>query len=292
MKYKSFRMFYLLACGFMFHITSCDIINPAEDIPARIKLNEVTLEVQPGQGSAQHKITEVWVFANSNAIGAFTPPTEAHHITESATTNFSFRAGIRNNGILEDAIIYPMYTNYDVELNTEPGALSEVTPVFRYKPQAVFSLISDFETQNDFIDNRDTVAASMVVRSANEPFEGNFSGEIIISEEARFIEVGHAIALTDLPTDGTPAYLEFHYKSEVEMGVGILGIPLSGPSASNFFYLLKPSEEWNKIYIELTNILVESQFTAYKVLFRSQYPTGGPQESYKIQLDNIKVVHL
>lgn len=285
-------MYYLLACGLALHITSCDIINPAEEIPARIKFNAVALEVQPGQGSARHKITEVWVLANNNVIGAFTPPTEIHHFTDAATTNFSFRAGIRNNGILEDAIIYPMYTTYDVELNTQPGALSDVTPVFRYKPQAVFSLVSDFEMQNDFIDNRDTVAASMLVRSDTEPFEGNFSGEIIMSEEARFIEVGHAFAMTDLPTNGTPVYLEFHYKSELEMGIGILGIPVSGQGASNFFYLLKPSEEWNKIYIELTNILAASQFTAYKVLFRSQYPAGGPQESYKIQLDNIKVVHL
>ena len=109
---------------------------------------------------------------------------------------------------------------------------------------------------------------------------------------ANFIEVGHSIAMTDLPIDGTPTYLEFHYKSEVEMSIGLLGISLNGQSFSSFFYLLRPSEEWNKIYIELSGLLQESGFSSYKILFRSLYPEGATQPTYKIQLDNIKVVHL
>jgi hypothetical protein len=272
--------------------SSCDIINPPETIPARIQLNPVEFQIEPGQGTARQKITEVWVFANSSVLGAFTPPVEIHHLTDMPTSDFSFRGGIRNNGILEDAIIYPMFTTYDVELPTEPGALSVVTPIIRYKPEAVFSLIADFETQNDFVDNRDSIPESVVTRSPVDPYEGNFSGEIIMNATANFIEVGHAIAMTDLPTNGTPVYLEFHYKSEVEMSIGILGITLNGQSFSNFFYLLRPSESWNKIYIELTDLIEESDFPSYKILFRSLYPEGSTEPSYKIQIDNIKVVHL
>lgn len=276
----------------MLILAACDIINPSESIPARIQLNAIDIQVQPGQGTARHKITEVWVYANSNLVGAFTPPVEIQYITDEETSHLIFRPGIRNNGILDDAIIYPMMTDYEVELNTTPGALSVVNPIIRYKPNAVFSLVADFETQNDFLDNRDTIPESVVTRSSAEPFEGSYSGEIVLTPAVNFIEVGNTIALGGIPTEGSPAYLEFHYKSEVEMTIGLLGIPLTGPGASNFFYLLKPSEEWNKIYIELTDQLLLSGLPAYKILFRARFPASSTEPSVKIQLDNIKVMYL
>jgi hypothetical protein len=271
---------------------ACDLINPDEPIPATIHLNRPVLQVEPGQGSARHKITEVWIYANSNFEGAFSPPVDVHYVTNNALTNFSFWGGIRNNGILSAPVIYPLYVPHTAEINTTPGAMTEVTPVIRYHPDAVFSMIADFEVQNDFIDNRDTVPESDMIRSSVDPYEGSFSGEMIMDSIANFIEVGHAIALANLPVDGTAVYLEFDYKTEIEMSVGLLGIPLTGQSFSNFFYLVKPSPTWNKIYIEITDLLVASQLPAYKVLFRSLYPPNAPQDSYRLQIDNIKVVHL
>ena len=274
-------------------LSACNLINPEEPIPALIELNPVELHVLPGQGSARHKITEVWTYANNNYIGAFSPPVTIPFLTDVDQSQFIFRAGIRNNGILDDALVYPMYTSYETTLTTTPGSVSMVNPVFSYRPEVVFSLIADFEITNEFVDNRDTVAASQLVRSDVEPFEGSFSGEIILTPQAHLIEIGHGLPLNDLPIVATRAtYLEFQYKSEAAMSIGLLGIPLNGNPVSNFFYLLKPSPTWNMIYIELTDRLVESGFTSYKILFRSIYPSEATQPSYIIQLDNIKVVHL
>lgn len=290
MKYKR-SLIYLLLLSLVFTY-GCEIINPAEDIPASIHINVPQVEMEPGQGSARHKITEVWTIAGPDLLGAFGTPTDVHFIPKGTTTRMEFRPGIRNNGILDAAIVYPMMTEYVIELETTPGSLSVVTPVFRYKPEAVFSLVTDFETVNDFIDNRDTIPASNLVRTDVEPFEGNFSGEIILTSDANFIEVANAISLADLPIDGTETYLEFHYKSEVNLDIGLLGSTLTGQNFSNFFYTLLPSDDWNKIYIELTDVLENSGFPSYKILFRSRYPSNGTATSYKILLDNIKVVHL
>lgn len=270
----------------------CNIINPDETIPSRIQINPFDLQMQDGQGSARHKITDVWVSANSEFVGIYNPPTEALYISDSPVTSFVLSPVIRNNGILSDAIIYPMMEPYVIELPTTPGSHAEVTPVTRYKPQAVFSLIADFETHNEFTDNRDTLPGSMMVRSDVDPFEGNYSGEIIMTPENYIIEVGNSIGIGDLPIDGTEAYLEFHYKSEIAMSIGLLGVTVEGEAFSNFFYVLLPSENWNKIYIELTDQLSQSGFSAYKILFRSFYEPGLPRPAYKIQMDNIKVVHL
>ena len=270
----------------------CNVINPDETIPTKVQLEPFELNVTSGQGSARNKITDVWVYANTNFLGVFSPPVEIDYLGEKDETLFSFRPGIRNNGILSDAIVYPMYTNYDITLPTTAGSSVTVHPVTHYKPNVVISLNADFEITNELVDNRDTIAASFVTRTMTDPFEGNYSGEIVLNTEANFIEVGNAIPLIDLPIDGKSCFLEFQYKSEMEFSVGVLGISLSGQKFSNFFYLVKPSEDWNMLYIELTDILKISGFSAYEILFRSLYPGDATKPDLKIQLDNIKVVHL
>ena len=289
MKHK--QLVSILTFSIFIWLTGCDVINPAETIPAIITMDSVEVITFPGQGTARHKITEVWTLADNELIGTYPVGADIHYIADKPSAMFSFRPGIRNNGILDDAIIYPMLTHYNLDINTTPGIQTNVKPVFQYKPDAVFSLIADFETQNEFSDNRDTVPESEMVRTDIDPFEGNYSGEMVLNSEAFLVEVGNALALTDLPTDGTSAYLEFHYKSEVAVSVGLLGLPVTGQSFENYFYVLLPSDKWNKIYLELTDYLVVSDLPAYKIIFGAAFPQGGA-DTYKIQLDNIKVVHL
>jgi hypothetical protein len=292
MKNKHITCFWLgilMSCSVL--IVSCDLINPDEELPATIRLEPFNFQIQPGQGSGNQKITEVWVFANSNVLGAFAPPVDIRHLLE-GPTKFLFYPGIRNNGLVDNAIIYPMYTADSIQVNSMHGAIFDFQPVTRYKPNTIFSLVADFELNNEFVDNRDTVEASRMIRSTTDVFEGSYSGEIIISKEAFFIEVGHAVPMAGLPIDGRPSYLEFRYKNDVEFAIGILGIQLNGQSFSDFFYLVRPTDEWNMLYIDLTQRIIDSQFPSYKVLIRSAYPDNATEESYSIFLDNIKVVHL
>ena len=284
------QLFWLSCC---LSFIGCDIINPSEPLPTRIELQPFNFQIEPGQGSAQNRITEVWVYyGNNTLLGAFWPPVTVNFLEE-GPTNFIFRPGIRNNGILDDAIAYPMFEEYTINLNASPGSVFTVSPVTNYKPEVVFSFLCDFELDNPFVDNRDTVSASNLIRSTTDPFEGDYSGEIIMSESAYFIEVGHLLPLGGLPVDGVRAtYLEFRYKSEVDMSIGLLGYNLTGQSFSNFFYLVKASDEWNMLYIDLTDQLEQSQLDAYKILFRSLYPSTSTEPEYHIFLDNIKVVHL
>jgi hypothetical protein len=256
-----------------------------------LKLQPFQFEAQPGQGSATNKITEVWVYANSSYLGTFSPPVDIYYL-EQGPTQFTFRPGIRNNGLSNDAIVYPMFNPYSVNLAASEGAVFDVQPVTGYLPETVFSFMEDFEIGNSFTEDRDTVPASKLVRSSADVFEGGYAGRMTMSNAAHFIEVGHTVPLSNLPTDGTPIYLEFRYKSEVEMSIGLLGINLEGQSFSNFFYLVRPSAEWNMLYIELTDIISASDLPAYKILFRSLYPENSTKAEYNIYLDNIKVVHL
>jgi hypothetical protein len=275
----------------VFFLCGCDIINPAEPVPTTIHLNPFQFNVGSGQGSAKNKITEVWVYANDNNIGAFAPPVDIQYLEE-GSTKLTFRPGIRNNGLANDAIIYPFFEGYSVTINATPGSQHEINPVTSYKPEVEFSLNADFEINNVFTDDRDTISASKLVRSQTDVFEGSYSGQITMTSTAYFIEVGHNVAMNDLPFDDSPVYLEFRYKNEVEFAIGILGVDLEGHEYSNFFYLVKPTDEWNMLYIELTDLINASALPGYKILFRSLYPPSATKPELNIFLDNIKVVHL
>lgn len=279
----------LVLCVFLH---SCDIINPEEEIPAQIDMKNLTLAVTPGQGTNKHKITEVWVSNSLGLVGAFTPPAKITYHTEEPTTNFTFRAGIRNNGILNDAIVYPMLSPITMEFPTSPGSSTPFEPVFFYKPEAKFSFLDDFEGINQFNDHRDTFPGTTIELTSEGAFEGQKSGLITLTKENNLIDISHTNAMIDLPTDGKAAYLEFHYKSEMFLSIGIEGIPLNGQTFTNYFYVLNPSEEWNKIYIELTQLLEDSALPSYKIRFRSFYPPEATVPELRIWLDNIKVVHL
>lgn len=135
----------------------CNLINPSEPIPSTIKLEQFDLQTQAGQGSDQNKITEVWVYAGSSFLGIFKPPVEIPYLANSDQTHFIFHPGIRNNGLASDPIIYPLYTPYEITLATSAGSKLQVNPVTHYLPQTIVSLDADFETGNEFVDNRDTV---------------------------------------------------------------------------------------------------------------------------------------
>lgn len=271
-------------------LSSCDIINPEEGIPATLHLDPFTFITGQGEGSANNKITEVWVVANGNILGAFAPPVDIRYLGEGPTT-FRFVPGIRNNGIANDAIPYQLFSEYSIDIDIVPGNTYHVTPITGYIEDAVFSLLADFENNNPFVDNKDTVPASNLVLSQDEVFEGEYSGKMSLTEDAHHIKVTHPIAMTDLPTSGKAAYLEMWYKSEVEFSIGLIGLNVQGLEAENFFYLVKPTGEWNQLYLELTDVLVGSDLGAYKIAFQALYLGPTLDTIQDIYLDNIKVVH-
>lgn len=278
--------FFILA-----FLSGCDIINPDENLPVSLKLSPFDFQVQAGQGSSRNKFTETWVFANSSFLGVFDPGATVYYQGNGPVT-FTFRPGIRNNGILDDAIRYPMVTGHSIDRTVMAGDVLEIQPISRYLPEADFPLLADFELTNPFTDDRDTVAASFLESYDGDAFEGSRCGRIVISPTAHTINVGHAIPIASFPTDGSPAYLEFWYRNDIEFGVGLVGIDLSGSEFESLIYIAKPSTGWNMLYLDLSQWLEASGFSAYQIVFIAEYPLDGVGGEYEILLDNIKAVHL
>lgn len=262
-----------------------------EPIPARLELSPFDFNVQIGQGSSANQFTETWVSINNNFLGAFDPDATVYYL-DTGVANIVVSPGIRNNGILNDAIIYPMTTSYSLNTHISPGEILKVMPDTRYRPNTSFSFLCDFETGNPFTDNRDSLASSVMSVSTTDPFEGQNCGILSLTKDSYVVEVAHDISMNDLPFNGTPAYLEVWYKSEISLGIGLVGINVDGVNAFQLMYVTRPTTEWNLLYLDLRDWLFASQLPSYKIAFRGEYPLDGTKDQYDIFIDNIKVIHL
>src|SRR5688572_11151114 len=129
MKNSCLRLWLVaLTCAFL---GSCDIINPDEIIPTTLHLEPFNFITEPGQGSSNNKISEVWVTANGNVLGAFSPPVDIQYLEE-GPVQFRFYPGIRNNGIANDARPYTFCTSDSISVVATPRSEFTVTLVTRY----------------------------------------------------------------------------------------------------------------------------------------------------------------
>ncbi|HZF99546.1 MAG TPA: hypothetical protein VEY71_01015, partial [Chitinophagales bacterium] len=97
----------LLVCS------GCDLINPAEPVPAYIDLRDPELVIpasQAGtQGSASEKISNTWLFLNNRPLGVFNRTGHIPVIGDGENM-ITAVAGIMENGVAAVRVIYPFYT--------------------------------------------------------------------------------------------------------------------------------------------------------------------------------------
>lgn len=274
----------LLISGWLFTcLSSCDIINPAEGIPAYLKVDTFSFSVVPGQGSGSARITDVWIYDEVNQVGAYEIP-KTFPLLDSGVTPIILSAGIWDNGISGTRVEYPFYYPDTVSLNLEPAKTYSVTPHFTYRPSTKFFFIEDFEAGNLFTKlNGD----SNIIRTNNpdETFEGNYSGLI-------YLDTGNTVfegrtASSYVLSLGEPVYLEMHYLCEQSFDVGLYGTQLG---ASVFYYKwhINPKTTWNKIYLNMGDDVASLQADEYQILIRAVF--DSTLTSSKIYLDNIKLV--
>ena len=98
-------------------------------------------------------------------------------------------------------------------------------------------------------------------------------------------------AFTDIPANGTPVYLEIQYRNEVPFFIGLSGRSALLPSYKAFPLGLNPSDSWNKVYVNLTDILGAARLDEVRINLGAALPEGHPGGEAYIWIDNIKLVH-
>lgn len=278
-------------------LSSCELINPEEEIPSYIYIEKIDLSITDStlQGSGSHKISDAWVYIDDQLIGAFELPATFPVLNEGIHT-LKVSAGIKNNGMVATRASYPFYDFYinDSTFTLHRDSVVTAKPVVQYFEDIQFAWIEDFEGAIS-IDSVATSDVSMMQTTDNAlVFQGNASGAVFLdSAKPRF--KGMTSEKFNLPLTGAEIYLEMDYKTSAT-----LNLYLRANSASSdieqLVIQLFPTEDngklyWNKIYIELTDFVVQ-HVTAndFQLVFIADLSLDSTS-SGEVYFDNLKLIH-
>lgn len=265
-----------------------------DEIPSYIAIDTTSINVASLQGTASQKISDTWVYADNELIGAFEVPAQ-FPVLKNGSRELSIFAGIRLNGINETRAPYPFYEKITRTVNLEREKITDLGHLkFSYVVGTKFAWQEDFEQANLSIDSTARSEVNLVrTRMTSElaaafPFEMNeWAAKIIIPDDSLVFECASHDSYK-LPTTGTSVFLEMNYKSNNSFTVGLI---VNGSVTSQKSVLvINPSETWNKIYINLTpSVSASSGATSFKVFLSAMKNTNVPKA--EIYFDNFKLLH-
>jgi len=263
---------------FLFIFISCE---KNDKIPSYLKVNNVNLNYNQNFGSTTENITDVWLYIEDNLQGVYEIPVE-FPVLEEGIKNIRVKAGIKANGIASTRIQYPFYSSFLDTINLVKDETIEIFPTFSYN-DAFDAIIEDFENSGTTVDS--TISSEIDFTIVNED-ENKYAFAEIVSPLINF-----EIATQDLtlPQQGAPVYLELDYKSSTEFLVGMY-INYPQDVVKSELVWVTSKQDWNKIYINLTQTVSESiGAQSFKVFFNMR--RNDPSSNEEISLDNIKVLY-
>jgi hypothetical protein len=273
----------LLLSGLSFPGCSPDV----EITPAFVTLDGFDLQT-PTIGAATSDITEVWVFADDDYIGAFPLPARIPVLKAGATT-MQFIPGVRQNGVTATPDIYPFYSEVVRTLDLRPAeTIALGTPTIGYKPEARFSINEGFEAGFPREFTIRVFGDTIILPSQDRVLSGQFSGKIPLTADAPLLEMSSTETFSDLLANSPSVWLEVDFLSDAFINWGVTGFDGQRP-IRNFDPITRPRTEWTKIYFNLTEIVVRSNLDEINLNFSALLPDGVT--SGDVYLDNIKLIH-
>jgi hypothetical protein len=251
-----------------------------------IHFEEPTVTALVEQGANTHKITDLWMEIDGDDLGVWPTDRTVPFLPENDPALLFIFAGIKNNGIQDNAVIYPFYDIKELNKSFVPQATDTMTLDFVYTDETVFSFVEDFEGAHLFTQNEEEDENSVL---QVENINGNSVGVLNPHEEVPVISVSTSLDFTDIPMDGRAVYLELDYMTDIEFVVGLVAVQGEN-SVLIPKIVLVPTDEFNKIYIDFTPEVAQLQLGAYRVFFLAQ-SDGTDLENQKVYLDNVKLVH-
>lgn len=289
---------YFLPILFCLLISACDIINPAESIPAYIHIEAFEKHTdEDDEGSDSHAIVDAWVFSGSDFLGNYSLPATFPVLQEGVQDLIIF-PGINDNGIGATPSLHRLYERYDVQVDLDPNVTDTLRPVTSYVASAKFTFLEDFNDNNQqFIERIGGDSSAIIQVTTDNAFETG-SGRIILTEARPTIEVGSP-RFSVFPQVNLSTYVELDFKTEVDVAMYIRAFNTFDEVIyrDQLLHIAAASEDWRKIYFNFGdsfNIMQILDPSSYQIVFLSTLPLEDGEfivDRAEIMIDNIKFVH-
>lgn len=276
---------YILFAGLLLSFQSCDT---DENIPAYIVVDSVSLTTTDEQGANTHNISDVWVFVDGQGIGVWPLPARIPTFPTNGEVEIQIFAGVRVDGISDKARMYPFYAPYIFSEDLVAGETYTYSPTFEYFGITKFDFIEGFESRNIFSEENDGDPNTSLVRSQLDARTGDYCGYIRLVDTADLVDVTTQFAYSTEDILGGGIYLELDYRSDIPIIIGYIADGQLRIEDINNIIIEK--EEWNKIYIDLSQVLGAADIETYRVKIASGLAGSGLTEG-NIYVDNIKLLH-
>lgn len=254
--------------------TACDIPSQNTASFSYIQINQMELV---GETS---NFSDAWIFINGQSNAVYELPRRIPFVSNEPVT-VSIQAGIRENGIKSAPRVYPFVNNYEINLDLEDGEEVLVDPVFNYLDNIRIRFDSEFNDLDDFGFDEDGVDSIAI-----ELAEGGVG--LIRLEGGEVLEEATSLVFNEFPKNGSPVYLEIEYRGNLDLDVGLIGI--SGSDIfKDYFVSLRSDAEWNKAYINFTDLIIASNLNGYQILLGAD--NSDNTDVALIYIDNIKLLH-
>lgn len=284
-------LIYFISLGFF--MVACDT-KEGDGIPSYIHIEQIGLETENGQGTASHKITDAWVYIEDKLIGAFELPA-TFPVLHSGILEVSVRAGIKVNGIAATRSPYPFFKPIVTTVTLIPGEITTITDTLvTYHDNTTFEWLESFNggslsiqatsnSETGFIRISDP---TLVFNHNNEL--NDYSAMVNLAGDTMFFECS-TVNSFELPTGGSPVFLEMNFRTNHNFTVGLLLVS-SGEQVQQPMLVLNPSEDWNKVYINLTPTISYFSGASDMRIFIGMLRTAG-SESATLYFDHLKLIY-
>jgi len=293
--------FLILALAALLFTSSCEIINPSEDIPAYLNIETIDVEASDAEGSSSQKITDAWVYVDAEYIGVYPLPARIPILEEGVKT-VTIYPGIKLNGASSDRDIYPFYDFFEGDVEFVPSEDVTINPTVGYSDKSVFELVESFENSTHVfsvdIDGDEVTSFSTI---ASGGFEGGSA--VATLSEGHFEVLAGTDYYTSIPepnaVNGFTSFVEVNFKTDVNFKIGLVAYD----QGDNLIYIsldrtVVRTDEWNKVYFDMTTPFqeiaqspgVKSYRVVLAAVLNSDPASLDTMPEAKIYVDNIKFI--
>jgi hypothetical protein len=250
-------------------------------IPTYLKIDNITLD----EGNTTSNITDAWVYINGQLQGVYELPAK-FPVLEQGNTDIKVYAGIKNNGIAAERDAYPFYNPYTINTELTINSTIVINPEISIK-ENISGQFDDFDNGYSF--NSDICFQVL----SDGPYGKYGSLSLSDSDSILITEINYQdfpLSFDNVPQQGSPTYMELDYKNNTSFLVGMyINFPNS-PTLEKGLLWVNPKEDWNKIYIDLTQTVSEAIGAETFSIFIKMQRDSNLDEN-KLDFDNIRIIH-